>query len=826
MHTLPTSGPAAPGAAVATSPTVDGSCSQPVPPVIAGKYTILGELGHGAMGRVFKAHDASLDRTVAVKRIAGAGAAESSAAERFRREARLAASLNHPNIVTVYDFGEDAHGFYMVMELLEGTDLGTVLRRRLLAGLEQKLDVVEQILDGVAFAHAQGLIHRDLKPANVHRSPEGRVKILDFGLARSDEPRLTTVGSVLGTPRYMAPEQVKGEAAGARCDVFALGAMTYEILTGERCFPAPSVHAAIFQVLERQPPPLASFDPTLPAAAERVVARAIAKRPADRYQDAGDMRQAVAWLRRLVQGEVSESQVLSAIDAPAGTLAGSRDGGATATASGSGSVSGAAFGGASGSSSPTMTPATPVGPARLTLAGEPGGDRQLLVQEPGEKSLLELSLAAGVPHFHECGGRARCSTCRVRVVSGAGCLTPRNRLEQKLAQRLGWGDDIRLACQTRLAGDAAVKRLIRDTDDFGLLRFENRQSSPQERAVAMLVCEVDNFAELTRRAAPYDAVHILNRFFLQVGEPILACGGEIEGTQGERLVARFAAGGAEGSRPGGGRARDNCLAAVRAALRILARLEDLNRYAQSHFQVALAAGIGLHFGRTIFGRVGHPSDRRLTMIGPAPRLADWLCRASRDSGLPIVASEDLVNVVEDDVAVGEMLSEPGPGGRETAGYQILDFVKADAMVVAQSTFSQVAARKREAAELFYRLLFEIAPDVRPLFAGVDIEVQGEMLMDMLAKVVDGLDRLEELRPAVEALGRRHAGYGVELRHFDAVEQALLETFRQLLGSAFTTDVRLAWSRVYNQLAKIMIEAMESVAPPPTATADTVTRSPG
>ncbi len=162
---------------------------------------------------------------------------------------------------------------------------------------------------------------------------------------------------------------------------------------------------------------------------------------------------------------------------------------------------------------------------------------------------------------------------------------------------------------------------------------------------------------------------------------------------------------------------------------------------------------------------------------------------------------------------GEILSEHGPGDHELPAYQILDFLKADAVVVAQSTFAQVAPRKREAAELFYRLLFEIDPTTRPLFAGTDLEVQGEMLMDMLAKVADGLDRLEELRPAVVELGRRHAAYGVQLRHFDAVEQALLETFRQLLGPAFTDDVRLAWSRIYNQLAGIMIEAMEAAAPP-------------
>ncbi|MEM7587707.1 MAG: protein kinase, partial [Acidobacteriota bacterium] len=453
-------------------------------PATVGKYRLLDEVGHGAMGTVFRAHDPALDRIVAVKMIA-CPTADGSLSERFQREARLAASLNHPNIVTVYDFGQAECGFYMVMELLEGADLATALRRDQLRTLEDRLQTIEQIAEGVAFAHQRGLIHRDLKPANIHRDPQGRVKILDFGLARSSEPALTTVGAVFGTPRYMAPEQVKGEPFDMRSDVFSLGAILYEILGGEPCFPAASVHAAIFQVLERQPPSLVELDPTVPPLLARIVEKALAKQPKRRFPDAVALRLALVELRRVLQGESSESHAFSALAFSRRPAAP----GKLASGAGGPDVAGSTDGSAN-----AVAQASAAGPLHLTFMGEPGGERQLIVGHPHQESLLDVSLKASIPHFHECGGRGRCSTCRVRVIAGAQGLTPRNRVETQLAQRLGWGDDIRLACQAKPVGDIAVKRLIRDTDDFGLLRFEQDQKPPEEHALAVLTCTLSQFS--------------------------------------------------------------------------------------------------------------------------------------------------------------------------------------------------------------------------------------------------------------------------------------------------------------------------------------------
>ena len=217
-----------------------------------GKFKIVDKLGAGAMGEVFRAHDPVLGRDVAIKVVAGKLSDDERARERFQREAQSAAQLNHPNIITVYDFGEEQGMAYMAMELLEGNDLRELLAQGKVASLEDKLALMEQILDGLAFAHAKGVVHRDLKPGNVHVLPNGQVKIMDFGLARRAQDGAAT-GVIMGTPYYMAPEQAQGERATARSDIFSLGAMFYEMLAGRRPFTGPSIPAVLFAVVHKDP---------------------------------------------------------------------------------------------------------------------------------------------------------------------------------------------------------------------------------------------------------------------------------------------------------------------------------------------------------------------------------------------------------------------------------------------------------------------------------------------------------------------------------------------------------------------------------------------
>jgi tetratricopeptide (TPR) repeat protein len=278
-----------------------------------GKYQIVGKIGQGAMGEVFKAHDPLLNRLIAVKTISGSAGAESDARKRFLREAQSAARLNHPNIITVFDLGEEHGRIYMAMELLEGTDLRELINSHSVVDVTQKLDFMEQVCDGLAYAHAKQVVHRDLKPANIHVQPSGQVKIMDFGLARLGASEMTATGTVMGTPNYMSPEQVRGEKADARSDIFSLGAVFYELLAARKAFDSDSIHAVLFQVLDHDPEPVRTFAPDVPEILVEVVHRALEKDVIRRFQDAGQMRDALRIARRVCAGEMDEAAGLTAL---------------------------------------------------------------------------------------------------------------------------------------------------------------------------------------------------------------------------------------------------------------------------------------------------------------------------------------------------------------------------------------------------------------------------------------------------------------------------------------------------------------------------------
>jgi tRNA A-37 threonylcarbamoyl transferase component Bud32 len=261
-----------------------------------GKYKIVEKLGQGAMGEVFRAHDPVLGRDVAIKTVAGKLSNDEAARQRFQREARSAAQLNHPNIITVYDFGEEQGTAYMAMELLEGSDLKELIEKDTAGSLQDKLAIMEQLLDGLAFAHDKEVLHRDLKPGNVHILPNGQVKIMDFGLARRAADGAAT-DVIMGTPYYMSPEQAQGERATKRSDIFSLGAVFYELLTGRRPFTGATIPAVLFAVVHREPEPLGEIVPEASGALEALVARALEKNPDERFQDATEMLHAlrVVW---------------------------------------------------------------------------------------------------------------------------------------------------------------------------------------------------------------------------------------------------------------------------------------------------------------------------------------------------------------------------------------------------------------------------------------------------------------------------------------------------------------------------------------------------
>src|SRR6478752_2975876 len=236
------------------------------------------------MGTVYKAYDPLLARVVAVKVISGQFSTQPDLRERFFREARAVARLDHPNIVTVYDLGEEDGVPYLAMQFLEGRDLEHRMRAPEGMSLARKVEVAIAVAAGLAHAHAAGIVHRDVKPANVFITSEGQVKLLDFGLARLVTSELTRSNVMVGTVNYMAPEQLRGEKSDHRVDIFSFGVVLYELLGGKKPFQAESFASIMYKILEETPEPLERLDPELPPRLIAVVDRAIAKAREDRYQ--------------------------------------------------------------------------------------------------------------------------------------------------------------------------------------------------------------------------------------------------------------------------------------------------------------------------------------------------------------------------------------------------------------------------------------------------------------------------------------------------------------------------------------------------------------
>lgn len=230
-----------------------------IPPEKIGRYRLAGEIGRGAMGAVYRAHDPQLDRDVAVKLISLAFAAghgdPKEAAARFAREARVAARLHHPNVVSVFDFGEEGEQLFLVMELVEGETLSQRLARGDFPGTTQALEIVAQTADALAAAHLAGVIHRDIKPGNLLLPRSGAVKVSDFGVAKAvgESTELTRTGMMVGSPAYMAPEQVQGQELDGRSDLFSLGVVLYELLLHRKPFPADTLTTLVYQILHQDP---------------------------------------------------------------------------------------------------------------------------------------------------------------------------------------------------------------------------------------------------------------------------------------------------------------------------------------------------------------------------------------------------------------------------------------------------------------------------------------------------------------------------------------------------------------------------------------------
>ena len=256
-----------------------------------GRFEVIDVLGRGAMGVVYRAKDSALARTVAIKTISLSGdARERDTHEaRFMQEARAAGSISHPAIVTIYDVGREGDTAFIAMELVEGRDLRDLIRSLALMPA-QSVRIIAAVAEGLAFAHERGIVHRDVKPGNIMVLADGRVKIMDFGIAHMHEPMVKTqTGVLLGSPQYMSPEQIVGHAVDYRTDIFSLGLVLYEMLTGARAFEGEDIPELMFKVANLPATPPTHLAPDLPPVIDFILARALKKKAEERYASAADM---------------------------------------------------------------------------------------------------------------------------------------------------------------------------------------------------------------------------------------------------------------------------------------------------------------------------------------------------------------------------------------------------------------------------------------------------------------------------------------------------------------------------------------------------------
>ena len=287
--------------------SASGDISVTLPPRI-GRYRVTGLLGRGAMGVVYLGHDQAIDRKVAIKTIHRRllqGEEGEEWLARFRREVRAAGRCLHPNIVTVFEYGEEGGAPYIVMEYVQGRELRDYLKDRQPLPLANAVAVIVQVLQALGHAHASGVVHRDIKPANIILLADGQVKVTDFGIARLDTVSgLTQNGMTVGTPGYMAPEQFRGGEADRRADLYAAAVVLFELLTGLRPFDGRGASELMYQVLNEPPRRATLLNPRLPLELDAVLERALAKAPDDRFQDAGTFVAALEDLK-LVEREVA-----------------------------------------------------------------------------------------------------------------------------------------------------------------------------------------------------------------------------------------------------------------------------------------------------------------------------------------------------------------------------------------------------------------------------------------------------------------------------------------------------------------------------------------
>lgn len=285
--------------------------------ILEGRYEIISELGGGGMARVYRGQDRLLNRSVTIKILREQYASDKEFLTRFQREAQAVASLSHPNVVSIYDVGQDDGLHYLIMEYVEGRSLKDLISERAPLPPLEAIDIALQICDALEHAHENGVIHRDIKPHNILITRNGRVKVTDFGIAQAvSEVTMSQSGNMIGSVHYLAPEQARGGVVGATADIYSLGIVLYEMLTGVLPFQGETPVAVAIKHLQESPRPLRDLNPNVPPALERIVMRSLEKDPSRRYPSAAALRSDLRAVKNALADASFATQVLPAVEAP------------------------------------------------------------------------------------------------------------------------------------------------------------------------------------------------------------------------------------------------------------------------------------------------------------------------------------------------------------------------------------------------------------------------------------------------------------------------------------------------------------------------------
>ncbi len=427
--------------------------------------------------------------------------------------------------------------------------------------------------------------------------------------------------------------------------------------------------------------------------------------------------------------------------------------------------------------------------------------RSILLEQPGQ-TFLQAAIKNRISHMMECGGNGRCTTCRLRILDGMENVTPRNALEDKLARERSWEDNIRLACQSSATGPVKVERLIKTFSEVSRLQVEKvKAERGEEKKLAILFCDMRNFTTFVEGNLAYDVVHILNRLFVVLGEPILMNNGFIYQYVGDEIVALF---GMENDN-----AEESCLSAIRAALGMSAALESFNVGLQEEFGVQIEIGIGVHYGAVVAGRLGHPSHQQFSVIGDAANVASRVQAATRTMRAGILASEAVLDELPAEIAktgISDTVELKGKS-RPVQLFELLGFSKPDKLFLVQESMAILFQDDGGFANDFYERLFKIAPEVQHLFKG-SIKIQGYLMTHMLKGAIYSFGRPKNLALGFQELGKRHLDYGVEDYHYPIVREALVATLRDRLGDNYKPELKEAWEWVIEQAFALMLQGAE------------------